>query len=173
MKKLFYLLFTWVILLNSVLIAEEDSKFWKIVDDIIREQAIYLKNKHGMVLSATGGASEGTGKVKEIVVSFNFDKMVDIPEARKFLLECVEDFIERVNASEELKPGLCEFPFTVQSLEYDLAFLNLKTYEDYPGVAFVNIYKGKIDYSESKGKMEPFNTIYRETYEEALQRLKG
>ena len=173
MKKILYLLFMWVVLLNSALIAEEDSKFWKIVDEIIREQAIYLKNKHGMVLSATGGSSGGTEKVKKITVIFNVDKVVNVPESRELILESVEDFVERINASEDLKTGLCEYPFTVKSLEYNISFIDFKTYNRHPGVTFVNFYKGEIDYSESQGKWKPLNTICRETYEEALQRLKG
>ena len=68
-------------------------------------------------------------------------------EARKLIINCVDDFLEAVNNDEQLRPFLRDFPFTAKNL--DLTILNFDKNQElhsFPFIAIVTDSRGKIGF---------------------------
>ena len=63
-------------------------------------------------------------KVNEISIGFTMKVDIDIPTARKILIEMSQDLVARINASEEIRPFLKNYPFKLSNLDYGFLIKN-------------------------------------------------
>ena len=125
------------------------------------------KNLH---LIGTGG--QMLYNIEMLNLGFECFYEVDIPAARELLVYSVTTLINEVNANQDIRPYLKNYPFTANNIEIDIW---IRTPEN------SKVALGKLRYLQSKqGLLEyniqttdNFNTepILTETYEEAVNKL--
>jgi hypothetical protein len=147
--------------------------------DIIRSEAerqaiTYLEEKYGFVLCGAGGGNTDEG-IWLIATSFFYqhDPIVK-QEARKLAVDCVDEFLNIINASEELRPYLRDVPFTPKNVAIRIFLLDTDGRKGYhPFIDSISAVEGRILYltqdtnDEYNSKME-----LMETYEQAVEILR-
>ena len=136
-------------------------------NQIIFELGKKMQDK-GLKLIAFGGA-EANGKTWNLDASFKANFELTLPEARKLIVELVDDFLQMINADEKLRPYLSEFPFTVKNLSLTIFGKNQKKTDQF--LLCVYSEKADISYLKNNPNGGMLLTEFEETYEEAVQRL--
>lgn len=133
-----------------------------------------LAKKHKMdVIGVSGGMM---GSVYIIGLRFQIHHPMDRNEARERIVDCVEEMLAAVNANEEIRPFLKNFPFTEKNIDIAI-FTNYPDGREVfdPDVRVVSVNKlGYVTYrtEEPNGHLYEYKSVYRELYSEALAKLK-
>lgn len=126
-------------------------------------------NECNFELIATGYGGSETGQLKLFCMTIDCRQKMSLECARLYIVQFCEEFLQEVNANEELKPELYNYPCTNENLDIILAFEDIhhKSFQA-PYIAIIILGKGKIHYSSSdeNGK---YIDILSENYEEALK----
>ncbi|MDN3504629.1 MAG: hypothetical protein P0S95_03535 [Rhabdochlamydiaceae bacterium] len=150
----------------------EDRK-WKSFDKAQFSFARKVKKERNLFLESYG-LTQIDGKVEVLELSFNSKKqfsLEELPEARKLLFDLSFEFLDEINANEELRPHLIQYPFTLQNVQIsagsDVSRENKDKY-----LVYFGIYKNVVSYSlESEKDVGPFRKYYIEKINEALTKL--
>lgn len=146
---------------------EEWSRCDLIANRITYNFSIKMYETEGLINTGTGGG--GPGKLRMLSVSFDCYQKMDISQARKLLLECVDEFLAEINKTPEIAPYSREFPYTFKNVNIDILFIDKETrnFLSPPSIAAAGIKEGVLDYSIHQDERLKF--IKFETYEEALK----
>ena len=111
-------------------------------------------------------------EVRMLALSFFYYKMIDIEEARKLIIYSMQTLAEEINAEKKLRKYLYKYPFPPKRTEIMIIVHN----RDYSTVSpeyisVVSFHNGKISYDITNPETNRLDTIYKETYEEALEKL--
>ena len=150
----------------------EPSRRENAANEIIGKVARKLKKETELRPCGSGGqTSHG---VEMLALSFDYYGSIDIKEARELLIIAVCEFVAAVNADEEIRPFLNNFPFTDKNVEIRIFVKNRDGSDVTMGkLRVVSAIDGVLDY-DVKDPSEPlFKTIHRETYKEAISRVRG
>lgn len=123
----------------------------------------------GLEPIGAGGGGDGT-RTRMLSMDFRCCEKVDIVQARKLLLECVQEFLSEINKNQEIESCFTVFPFTYKNINIRIFFYEkFKNFKliHFPCVAIAKAYEGQLRYDALKG--EDFETVKEEFYEEALQ----
>ena len=130
-----------------------------------------LAKKHQMdVIAVSGGMM---GSVYLIGLSFQIHHPMDREEARERIIDCVEELLAAVNANQEIRPFLKDYPFTTKNVDLAI-FTNYPDGKEVfdPYIRVVSIYESdEIDYATKEPNKVPYKNEYREPYSEALAKL--
>lgn len=128
------------------------------------------KKNEGLEILGTGGSM--VRKVEEISVSFIAYGEYDIEKARRHFLSVVNPFVLEIGSSKELKQYLAQPDFPERAANISITYQDCNDNQPLPpNIVHVMMVKGKIRYSVSDGPMTPYRSVYRETYQEALQKV--
>jgi hypothetical protein len=113
------------------------------------------------------------GVMHDVGVIFRRYQITSKAKARQIIVECVQDFLEKINSCEELQPYLLDRPFTVKNIDILLAILNPdETEVAYPKICIANTRGNKIIYKTSNPEY-PYNYIEEEeSFENAVKLVK-
>jgi len=145
----------------------------KMLYGFINRTGKILEKKYHLRQSATGIG--GMDKVWLMCLSFDrYGEPINEQEARKLIINCVDDFLEAVNKDEQLRPFLQDFPFTAKNLELKIFNFNKDQELHYfPSIAIVKDLRGKIGFlTEDPATTCGYHTKKYETYDEAVAILK-
>lgn len=148
----------------------EGIKKEKIADAILRKVATELK--HETELRPVGNMGQMLGDVERLGLSFFYYKNIDIVEGRKLLVQAVNAMLTEVNQEKRIHPYLCRYPFLPRNIEIEI-FLRNPDGRDVPqgNLWIVRADRGYLEYRIDHPTTKRLVTIYKETYEEAVQRL--
>lgn len=152
------------------------SKESKIVHQIVRQisekyERKYKLNFSGISLSAPGGI------YRKIGISFEYYGYLSKDDARKILVESATDLIEKINANDELKPYLKNYPFTGDNVTITI-FLRLPNGQRiyYPDMKITKFHRNKVCFVYDTPETEKAKGYYfleeKETLEETRQILE-
>ena len=96
-------------------------------------------------------------------------------EARKLIIQSVDDFLLAVNSNEELRPYLKNYPFTVKNLSITIFnYDGKRELNFFPSIAVVKNSEGEIGFlTKIPLQKYGYHTKKYETYEEAVAILKN
>ena len=114
------------------------------------------------------------GKFLHLELCFFVHRKLAKAEARELLLLCAEEFMNDINANEELRPHLSEYPFTLNNVGINFYFQEEDgTGFHHPDLSYAAWRPRGIQFAtkdpEKKGGFKLFDT---ETHEEALALIK-
>lgn len=135
----------------------------KLCNIVTYKVATKLKNEKKLIPCGSGGQT--MHGVKKLTLSFEYHKPVDIDSGRELLVSSVQAFIDAVNEEKLIRPYLSNYPFTAQNVHIEVFLREVN------GLCFISARQGAMQYDirNTNGRLE---TIYRETYEEAVQKLE-
>ena len=140
----------------------------KLSHKITNRTAKKLKQEKGLILIGTGGGM--MNDIKMMMMGFNYYKVVDIDEARKLLIYCVEEYLNAINGDEKVRPYLHNYPFTAKNIQIDIYFKNPDGSKVAQGqINIAGADEGKMIYYIDSPEKYLLKRVREETYEEALK----
>ncbi|MEI8366168.1 MAG: hypothetical protein WCF65_07090 [Parachlamydiaceae bacterium] len=146
-----------------------------VANKITDEVAVKLSKKYNMkLMGSTGGMADC---VNVIGLSFQIRGPLSQEILRKILVGCVEEFLVSINANEQLRPFLKNYPFTPHEIEIEIFVVDdtgKKIYDPEIGVATAK--HGGLRYhtkAREPGYLFGYKTTTREDYNAALKIVKG
>lgn len=146
-------------------------------NEIMANVAKTLTKRHGMDWIGEGGGMMGS--VYLIKLRFQIHHAMDREEARKRVIDCVQELLAAVNANEEIRPYLKNYPFTEKNVNIAIFTTypdGSEVFDPYIKVVSANE-QGKIffrtDDLESSRKKCTFKSVYEESYSQAVEKLKS
>ncbi len=133
----------------------------------------WLKANKGLYACGVGGRERA--KIEKINLSFFYYKSIDdLDQGRELLMSAVQRLIFEINKETRFHPHLYKCPFPPERIEIHIFVRNLDDSPLLPdqmiGVSFVN---GVLEYDFRDKHTHRLVTIHKETYEEALAKLKA
>ncbi len=126
----------------------------------------------GLALIGYGGAM--LDDIQSITLTFlSFDRLT-VDEARVLYIGMMEDFLQRINTDDSIRPYLHNFPFEERNIELTIGFEDTKRKITSDGhVALMSIGKDhKIYFAAYDSDTQKFYDLHEESYNEALQLAK-
>jgi hypothetical protein len=142
-------------------------------NEISAKVAKKLAKKHQMDWIGEGGGMMGS--VYLIGLSFQIHHPLDRDEARERIVDCVEELLAAVNANEEIRPFLRDYPFTPKNVRVIIYSNHPDGREAFdPYISVVSVYtEDGISFSTTEPNKNTYKHRYRESYSKALAMLKG
>lgn len=156
------------------------QEYINIIDRVVGKKTRQICLEEDISLVGEGGAMMKS--ITMVSLTFNSFHEVDINEARRLCVRCVEELVEVINATEALQPHLSPYPFPSSKLDIGIMFRDKKkdSYFQYGcaylgtgGVSLVFADNGYIYYASYNPKTKLLEPYYEETYEEALEMVNS
>jgi hypothetical protein len=148
----------------------EKLHYWR---DTIRCEIIKkYTEKYNLEVGGVSGNMLG-GVMHEVGVMFDRYQVTSKAKARQIIVECVLDFLEKINSCEEIQPYLQDHPFTVKNIDIALFMFNGDgTDVSYPNLDVARTRRDKIIY-KTVNPEDRYNYIEEEeSFEDAVQLAK-
>lgn len=146
-----------------------DRKDIMMVDRHVNDFAAKMSKK-GYYLFGSGG--QMMDNIKKVCLDFDLQEKADVEKARRLIVAISEDFLAIINADEQLRPFLVNYPFDHRNISFTIAFKDENHRFRTEGVACAMICGNSICYSKSPKLNEPLEEIYFEKYVDALEKVK-
>lgn len=142
------------------------SEHSKALQSVTRQYQKSLHHIYCVQLTNYGGSL--MYDVKEVSLGYNVFIDHDIATGRKAAVDCIDLFIDMINADEKIQPYLHERPFPPRCFTLSLSPRNPdgSRYTG-EGVSYISCYNGKISYNKCDPITGRFVLLHKETYEEA------
>ncbi|MES2344556.1 MAG: hypothetical protein V4494_01265 [Chlamydiota bacterium] len=142
----------------------------KLANQISSDFSKKMEKKFGFKLYGLGGG--GDCDLNTFSLHFQCPMILDLCEARNLIIEITQNFLDIVNSDKNIKPYLRVYPFTVNNLDFIIGFTIKNTYPIEGKIAFIGFNNGKINYATYDHEKKILKTIFRETYDEALNAVE-
>jgi len=146
---------------------ESSPSYLKYLSHIEKSFIINAKNQYNLDCSATGGKMPYD--IEEVGISFSIQRQLNLDEARFLEISLIEDFLNRINSNEEIRPFLREYPFTSKRVNISIACIDSQGKFYRTPLTYISNINGKIYYKIDVPK-GTFIKVKEESFEEA-QRL--
>ena len=146
--------------------------YCKIIDRITINYLGECTQPRRLVLSGYGGAM--ANDIQSVSLDFVSFDALSMDEARALYVNIAEEFLQRINCHEEIRPHLHDFPFEIDNIELTIGFENAerKIIED-GHVALMFIGRNQdLFYRGYNPETEEFYSLHREPYREAVRLVK-
>ena len=143
----------------------------KIADEVIRKVATQLKRE--TTLCPCGTMGQMLNEIQKLGLTFYSYESLDIAEGRKLLVKSVEAFLQEVNKDTRIHPYLIRYPFIPRNIEIDILVRSLDGNDVTPGALWgMQASDGNLYYKIKNPATNGLVIAYKETYDEALQRIE-
>jgi len=138
-------------------------------DEITAEvESILIKRYNMRTLGFTGGMM---GSIYLIGLEFEIQGPLSKERLREIVVDCVEEFLAPINANEEIRPYLRNYPFTEKEIKIKLFVVDLSRKDVYePYFMIASAFDGKVYYkSKDKNLKYGYTQDIEEDYQTALK----
>ena len=144
-----------------------------ILGDVIKETNQKLNAKYHINLASVGRSHKDL-KVKSLTIDFNrFSGPVSKEDGRRMIIDCVEEYLKRINQKESLRPFLFQYPFSHENLTIMITHWNKdKTMLFDPDIDTFILFSDTLLYYTTDPETKNFKTKTKETYKEAKSLIK-
>ena len=151
-----------------------------IIDKITERKASQICREEKLKVVATGGAMMDS--ITRFTICFaSYGKELDLAEARRLYVKCMEGLRNEINSHEELKPFLNPNPFPVDGMDIGFMIFDKQGHFMRFGCAFlgkggisaISQHYGTIFYDSYNPRTEKLESFYEEPYEVALAIVRG
>ena len=172
MKLIYHFLFMLLFLTgcfekNAILYHPSDKQ--KSVNAIRAKVAHKLEKEKGLIPCGTG--AQMMHQIKMLALAFDYRKPLDIETGRHFLVEAVQEFTSAINADNDIRPYLDNYPFDAKNVIIEICLQNQNGSDlGASELCIIESSEGVLRYKihDSNDRLK---TVYTETYDEALQKV--
>lgn len=149
----------------------KDIEKENLANKVLRESAIKIKQETG--LRPCGDMGQMLYQVEKLGLSFQYYKPTDIVEGRKLLIQAIDRLMEEVNQEKKIHPFLSKYPFKPHNIDIRI-FLYEPDGKNVPvgALSVIGAQDGVLHYKIDDPRAPGFIRVYKETYDQALERLK-
>jgi len=123
-----------------------------------------MDEKYGLKCCGKGGAL--MDKVNIVSLSFQSkEKQYSVEETRRLMVKCVEEYLERINDDEDIRPYLSHYPFSSLGVDFDISFQGARGNE----IRLAFLSEDNIVYMVVDPNQKPYIRKHKETYNEARE----
>jgi len=141
-----------------------------LVDIVERQAARQLQKELSLQLVGTG--AQMMDEIRMLSLNFEYDKPIEAYEGRKLLVRAVDVFLATINANEEIRPYLIQYPFKPENIEIRIFLRSADRSDVPPGkLSVVTALEGVLEYDIEHPVTTRLVTAYQETYQEAVDKL--
>ncbi len=135
--------------------------------NFVRKKALLrIEKEYGLKPFGIGG--QARDEVEMLALAFQSSRKIDIIEGRKLLVASVEILLDEINKEDKLIPYLANYPFEAKNVDVSI-YINSSCREE---LAVISASRGLLQYQKDISSDEPLKTVCRETYQEALEKLR-
>jgi len=147
------------------------SEKQKLANEVRRKAATKIKKE--TQLSPCGTMGQMLNEIQKLGLSFQYNQPIDIVEGRRLLIQAVNTMLDEVNQEERIHSYLIRYPFRPQNIRIAI-FLSSDDGGDVEcgALSVIKFEDGALEYKIDTPEKIKFITVYKETYEEALERIK-
>jgi len=143
----------------------------KLANHVIRLAATKIKKE--TQLSPCGTMGQMLNEIQKLGLSFQYNQPVNIEEGRKLLIQAVSTMLDEVNQEERIHSYLIRYPFLPRNIQIEIFLHNPDGRSVSSGsLCIITSKDGILCYKIHRIDGPGFITVYKETYEEALERIK-
>ncbi len=155
---------------RSTTLSKADIEKEKLANEIFHKAATKLKQETN--LHPIGTIGQMLREIQILGLSFYYYKPVDIVEGRKLLIKAVNAMLDEVNQGTRIHPYLIRCPFRPRNIEIRIILRNCNGGDVAPGALWgIDASRGFLHYKVDNPSTKGLSIVYKETYEEALERL--
>ena len=119
-----------------------------------------------------GIGSEMMYQIKMLALGFRYYKEVNIAQARELLIRAGTVFLDTINSNEQIRQFLHNYPFKPENIEISIYLQKPDGSNPDPDkLTVITITNGVLDYMIDEPGTYRLLTIYKETFEEATEKL--
>ncbi|WP_068466621.1 hypothetical protein [Candidatus Protochlamydia phocaeensis] len=139
---------------------------------LINKSGKRIGQKYGLSPSAIGAG--GVYGLRLMILDFHrYGEPLTQEEARRLIVACAEEFLTDINSDESLRPYLLDYPFSPSNISLGIINYDSNGKEIFaPYIGAVAASEGVIMYLTNTPEQLSYKDKIKETYEEALERLK-
>lgn len=116
-------------------------------------------------LHANGSGGRFGEKISLVAFSFTSHAKCDVEASKELLLLSVNSLLEKINASEKLRPFLCQYPFSKENVQISISFYDKKNnYYPEEFISLVMNTKNKIFYDTFDHEIYNYKTLKQEPF---------
>lgn len=138
------------------------------------QMSCYAKKAYqekGIILEGSGGSM--MNDIKEFAMSFKCSLHLTLAQTRVLMVQVVDEFLQQVNANEEIRPYLHSYPLTVKNVSLMIGFRNHQNKRPpKKHIALAYTHKDKIYYSHwdsTKLESSKFCDDFDESFNDAVK----
>ncbi len=172
--KFLLFLFLMIFIASCDLPYVEDNPYKPSEDTLINEvtNRTFVQLKKERELYPCGVGSGMMDQIRMLALSFRYYKEVDINQARELLMAAGTLYLNTINAKKEIRPFLQNDPFQPKNIGIRIFLQKPNGSEPEPETLTVAaMVNGILDYDVRIAETGRLTTIYRETFEEAAEKL--
>jgi hypothetical protein len=164
------IIFVFLFLLTSVFCFSNENRFGIQIEEITEIFSEEVYKRYQLELQAFG--VQPRFQTRGITLYYTGDKKVNLTESRVIMVNLMHEFLKRINARQELRPFLIEYPLTLKYLDLSISLRHegQKTKNSFMGYVYNE--EGTICYNTFQMNTDELTTIHSETYEEAFEIVK-
>lgn len=135
-----------------------------------KKAALHIEQTTG--LHPCGTMGQMLHDIEKLGLSFQYRQPVDITEGRKLLIKATDILVKTINEEPRIHRYLYQYPFKPRNIELTI-FLYAPDGNDLPlgSLDIIKIYDDYLKYEITHPITKHLTTVYKETYEEALERI--
>ena len=163
-----------IVFFSTLMFLACEHKSQKPIQETYAEELVgqYIKNvesKYNLHLTSMAWGMYG-GTVNLLGPGFGTKEGLDVSRSRQLLLELASELINCVNQSEKLRPYLKNYLFTIENVQITLSYRGNNPNQQAVKLAFLK--ESTITYEKIDDKTDKYETLFRESYDEAIQKLE-
>jgi hypothetical protein len=141
-----------------------------LVNEVTNKTLVQLKKEKELYPCGIGSGM--MHQIRMLAIGFRYYKEVDIDKARELLMEAGTLYLNTINAKEQIRPFLQNYPFQPSNIEIRIFLQKTNGSEPDPGkLTVVSLLKGRLRYKAASHESQWFDILLEETFEEAAAKL--
>ncbi len=126
-----------------------------------------MQSAYDCSIVGMGGGGDEDG-MRLLSIHFSCSRKMTLNETRQMFICSIKDFLNAINSSEEVRPFLKTYPFTIKNLKIMITFLD-KNYKkpQKPFIASVHHNDNVIFFEQDSDLFDSYELISKELFEDA------
>ena len=138
-----------------------------------RDKTLVLFAKHmkgkGLRAAGIGGGCTVEKKINLMGVTFDYNKVMSIDEARELIVECSNELLRMVNSDPNAAQYFENFPIKEEIISISILGKVPETTQNFISLVYINKSFVKYRTDDPEGKILPFVPVHEETFLEAQE----
>jgi hypothetical protein len=161
----------WIIPIIFILTSCSTRHYSDTANLILVKESKKICREENMKVFGIGGSMQD--RITRIIADFTAKRTVDIAEARRLIVKCIEGLRSTLNTHDQIKEYLSPYPFSANEMDVSVAFIKENdAFVEY-GCSVVYQMNGSLYYASYNLSTRILENFYEEPYDVALEIIRN